>query len=207
MAADPTVDLTTLTEVLAHLDQPSDAGVEDAKLEKIITRASKRISTFCDRRFITETYTEYQHGRRSNSILLKQFPAVKPTELNIDPEGVFGSETVVDTSDYEIMDDSLVVLKNGLRFQTGVRNIKVVYEAGYGTAALGTIPFDLEDGCIQLVDFMYGLVGDRRIGQLQKSKQGENVTYVQGMPDFVIEAILPYKRYEFATSNAPVGNS
>lgn len=205
--ADPTVDLTTLANVLAHLDQPSDSGTEDAKLESIITRASKRISTFCDRRFITETYTEYQSGRRSDSIVLKQFPASKPTGLFIDPDSVFGAETEIDSGDFEIMHDSIVILKTGRKFSSGLRNIKVVYEAGYGTAAGGTIPADLEDGCIQLVDFMYGLVGDRRIGQLQKSKSGENVTYIQGMPEFVVQAIMPYKRLEWPTSNAPVGNS
>ena len=206
MAANPAVDLTTLTRVLDHLDAPSDGGTEDARLERIITRASQRIATFCDRKFITETHTEFQHGRRSDTIMLKHFPASKPSELYIDQSSQFAADTLVPAEDYEIIDDSLVILLNGRYFRKGKRSIKVVYEAGYGTAALDTIPFDLEDGCIQLVDFMYGMVGDRRIGQIQKSKSGENVTFVQGMPDFVVEAIMPYKRLEFAGSNAPVEN-
>lgn len=196
------IDLALLADVKDHLGIPVATTTQDARLDRLISAASRKIMNWCDRRFVQETYTDYMHGRRSDTIILKHWPASKPTELNSDPSSIFAAATIIPTDEYDLIDDSLVVLLNGRKFQRGTRNIKVVYEAGYAT-----IPEDLEEGCIHQVEYTFNLTSDRRIGQITKSKSGESVTYIEdGMPKIVIDAIMPYKRVEFANSNAAIDN-
>lgn len=198
----PAIDLTSLATVKDHLGIPTLNTDQDTRLERLISSASRKIMNFCDRKFVQETHTEYQHGRRSNSLVLKQWPADKPTELNIDPESTFGVDTQVDTTEYEVLHDSILILLNGQKFPKGTRNIKIVYQASYAT-----IPEDLDEACVHQVEYMYNLTADRRLGQITKSKSGVSVTYVQeGMPQIVTDALMPYKRHEFPTANAPVEN-
>lgn len=194
----PAIDLTYLTEVKDHLGI-SDTS-QDSRIDKLITRASRRIMSFCDRRFIEETYTEYQHGRRSDSIVLRQWPAAKPTELYIDNSSEFAASTLIDSDDYNIMHDQLVVLLNGRRFHVGTRNIKVVYTAGY---LFANLPEDIVDNANRLVEYMYQMVEERRIGMRSKGKQGESTSYVLDIPEFIQTGLMPYKRpYEWGSSVA-----
>lgn len=200
----PAIDLTDLTSVKEHIGIDLGDTTQDSRLDKMITRASRRIMSWCDRRFIEESYTEFKNGRRSNSILLRHFPASKPTELYIDSSSVFGASTLVDSSEYDILDGSLVVLLEGRNFEKGRRNIKVVYTAGYTFASL---PEDLVDNANMLVEFMYQMVEERRIGLVNKGKSGETTTYVQGIPQFIKEGLEPYKRpYEWG-SDVAIENS
>ena len=207
--ANAAVDLTLLATVKEHMNVTGTTF--DTILERIITAASLRIANFCDRKFILTTYTEFQHGRASNTVLLKHFPADKPTELNIDPESVFPVDTVVDTADFEVMNDSLLVMLRGLKFPRGTRNIKIIYTAGYdppGTASpTREMPTDLEYACIQFVEYLFAQKDDRSITQTTKGKQGETTTFVTTIPDQVREAIEPYKQLKWPINNVPVLNA
>ncbi len=199
----PAVDLTSLTEVKEHIGIPAVDTTQDARLDKLITRASKRIASYCNRRFIEETYTAYKNGRRSNSILLRHFPASKPTELYIDSSSVFGPETLVASDEYDILDGSIVVMLNGGRFEKGTRNIKIVYTAGY---AFADLPEDIVDNANELVLYQYQKLEERSIGVISKSKQGETTTYVQDIPQFIKTGLDPYKRAHEWGSDVGVEN-
>lgn len=196
------IDLTTLATVKEVIGIGDTS--QDTKLDRLITAASRRIMSFCDRRFVEETYTEVQHGRRSNSLLLRHFPATSVTSLHIDNEGTFGAETLVDATEYTLLDSSLLVMRSGRRFHVGVANVQVVYTAGY---LFTDLPEDLKDNANWLVEYMYQMSDDRRIGLQNKGKSGENTSYVTDIPDFVKTGLMPYKRSHEWGSNVAIQNS
>lgn len=196
------VDLTTVA-IVKDVIGIGDAS-QDSKLDRLVTAASRRIMSFCDRRFIQETYTEVQHGRRSDTLLLKQFPATSITSLHIDKESTFGASTLIDATEYRLLQENLLVMTSGRRFEVGVANVQVVYTAGYVFASL---PQDLQDNANWLVEYMYQMSEERRIGLLNKGKSGENTSYVTDIPDFIRTGLMPYKRpYEWG-SNVAIQNS
>ena len=189
---DPAVDLTTVADVKDVLGIPVSETSQDSRLDRLVTAASRRIATFCDRRFISETYTEFQHGRRTNTLILKHWPAVKPTELNEDADSVFPASSQIASDEYDILDDQFVVLLSGRRFRPGTRSIKIVYTAGYTTA---NIPEDLKDNANWLVEHLFNMTSDRRVGIVSKSKSGESISYItDDLPPLVKQGLMPYKR-------------
>lgn len=198
----PLVDLTDLTSVKDHLGIAG--ATQDSRLDTLITAASDQIERFCDRKFIQATIDEFHNGRRSNTILLRQWPAQKPTEVNIDNDHVFGASTALDSDQFEVLNDSLLVLLDGQRFLRGTRNIKVTYSYGYTFANL---PASLKHMANLQVEYLYNLTTKQRLGMESKSKSGESTTYTtEGLPPQVRDGLTPFKRpYEWG-SNAAIDN-
>ena len=189
-----------------------DNPTVDAETERLINTASEIIAKRTKRILYTLTHTQYLDGSRTNRILLKQWPitggpalgATKP-EVFIDGKSEFAASTAVDTDEYYVDEDVALVIVKG-SFPKGTRNIKVVYEAGYGTAVGADIPSDLENICLEFVQYLNQKHHDRRLGLESKGKSGESVTYELGVPAYIDAMLEPYKRHDFAASNAPVTN-
>jgi len=206
--------LTDLATAKEHLDIPGADTTQDAKIERYINTSSQFFEGYCNRKFITQTYTEYQDGRGSNRIMLRQWPITggpadgntKP-ELSIDSKSLFGPDDVVDPSNYYVDSESefeLVMINDCYgSFPRGTRNLKIVYEAGLGTVAGDDLPPDLVNACLDHVLWLYDRANDRRIGRTNKSKGDENVTYEASTPQSILELLdNNYKRWDFAP---PVG--
>lgn len=208
--------LTDLATAKEHLEIPGADTTQDSKVERFINTASDFFETYCSRKFITQTHTEYQDGRGSNRIMLRQWPitggpadgGTKP-ELFIDSNSVFDASSAVDVTSYYVDSESefeLVLIgctTEGSRFPRGTRNIKVVYEAGYGTVGAGDLPSDLVNACLDYVLWLYDRQNDRRIGRTNKSKGDENVSYEVSIPQSIMNVLdNNYKRVDFAP---PVG--
>lgn len=184
----------------------------DAETERLINAASETIAKRTHRILYTLTHTQFLDGSRTNKILLKQWPitggpaagATKP-EVFIDGKSEFASGSEVDTDEYYVEEDIALVLVKG-SFPKGTRNIKVVYEAGYGTAVGANIPSDLENICLEFVQYLNQKHHDRRLGLQSKGKSGESVTYELGIPKYIDDMLEPYIRHDFSASNAPVTN-
>ena len=184
----------------------------DAETERLINVASEIIAKRTNRILHTITHTQYLDGSRTNRILLKQWPitggpadgATKP-EIFIDGKSTFAATTAVDVDEYYVDEDVAIVMVKG-SFPKGTRNVKVVYEAGYGTAVGADIPSDLENVCLEFVQYLNQKHHDRRLGIETKGKSGESVTYELGIPSYIDVMLEPYKRIDFAASNAPVTN-
>lgn len=172
----------------------------DSILERMINAASQSIEKYLDRVVKEATYTEFQDGRASNKILLKEYPVSSITSLHIDNDGDFDANALIDSGDYSIDSESMLLLRHRT-FTKGYQNIKVVYVAGYST-----VPSDIEHACIEYVNYLYVRRSDRRVGVKSKSKGGENITFVEGIPELIAQMLLPYKRNEFPSSNSPVLN-
>lgn len=193
--------LVTLADAKDHLNIPSANLDFDDRVKRYINSATFEIENFLDRKIIKRTYIEYQDGRNSNRIVLKNWPADKPSELRIDPESVFTDpSTLIDSGDYEIDNDSMVVMPNRL-FSKGTRNIKVVYEAGFTT-----VPWPIQTACLWLVAWDYDIQSDRRVGNKSKEKNNEQTDYHEDWPPWLIRRLMPYRRFEWPIANAPTEN-
>lgn len=183
--------LTTLAKAKSWLDIPTAETAEDTRIELLINAASQLIEKECQRVLIQQSYTEYFDGARTNRILLPQWPAQKPSEVNIDASWVFGADTALASTDYEIQRNGELVLKDRY-FPRGDRNIKVTYIAGYSP-----IPPDLEMACLMLTEYYYQIRSDRRNGIKSKSKNGENISFTESIPEPIRKLLENYIRLDF----------
>jgi len=199
--------LVTVANVKVHLDIPSADVSQDAKIELYINTASERIERHLDRKLIYQQHTERQDGRGSDRVMLKHYPAQKPNQVFDDPSWDF--LTPIAIADYDIEDAGVVVLRRA-RFQRSNLNVKVVYNAGYKSiVAPGSgpdLPADLQHACILLVEWMYQMRADRRLGVKGKAKNQENISFTQGMPAEVVELLDPHRRIDAPLTPASVGN-
>jgi len=187
-------------------------AVVDAETERLVNTASEMIAKRTNRVLYKKTHTEYWDGSRTNRILLSEWPitggpaagATKP-EISIDSKSLFASGTEIDTDEYYVDRDIAIVMIN-LSFPKGTRNVKVIWEAGLGNHASDDFPSDLQNACLELVQFLLNKKHDRRIGIQTKGKLNENISYELGIPKYIDELLLPYIRLDFNTTNAPVSN-
>lgn len=179
--------LTTLDACKIQLDIPTSNTAQDALLERYINSASQQIERYCDRSFISESKTEFYDGTRSNELLLRRSPVSAVSLVAVDSERTFGSDTVLVASTYAVVGDVALRRHSGT-WGKGSQNIKVTYTAGYST-----IPADLEDACILLVEHRYRMRGDRRLGRSSQGKQGESISYIADWPQEVLSILENYR--------------
>jgi hypothetical protein len=94
----------------------------------------------------------------------------------------------------------MMLLYSGM-FPSGYHNIKIDYNAGYAT-----IPSDLEEACLDYVEYTYNKSDDKSINKASISKAGESTSFITGIPDIIKETIEPYKRFEFYSTQVPISN-
>jgi hypothetical protein len=193
--------LTDLATAKSYLDIPSGNTDQDANVERLINAVSDMFERYTSRKLVQQTITEYQDGRTTRSILLKEYPALKPSALYISNDWIFDSTTLVDPAEYDIFQGLEVRFKNKL-FDSGTRNIKIVYAGGYNP-----LPADLVEAALMMVQYLYVQRSDRRLGKDTISKNGESIKFVQGIPTFITTILEPYVNCDLPLLNAPVANS
>jgi hypothetical protein len=198
--------LTSLATAKEHLGIPALTVTYDDLITRFINEATGRIETFCDRRLKQRTgIIEIQDGFAQNRIMLDQWPASLPSQLWIDPTGLFTDPQYQLAADKFALDVSArgegigVVLTKGCYFPRGTKNIKAVYNGGYAV-----VPDELEGSCLWYVQFLYEVRSERTIGLESKGKNQENTTYRGDLPDFVQNTLLAYKRTEWPTGDRMV---
>jgi hypothetical protein len=193
--------LTTLATAKDFLEIAVSNTSQDTRIERFINAASAMIEQYCSRRFKVQTFIEVHDGRSSQSILLHNWPAQKPSEVNIDPSWAFGPSTALAVDTFTVMDNGWLTLRSSI-FPRGVQNIKITYQAGYST-----VPADLEEIALMLVEYLYQHRNDRRSGIKSKSKSGENIAYMETIPPNITSLLGPYIRTDFPHSDSVVENT
>ena len=193
--------LTTLAVAKDYLDILSSDTSQDSRVERMINAASDMIERYTSRKIKQQSITEYHDGKHSNRLVLREWPALKPSEIKVDSGWVFDSTSVWSTDTYDIERDSVVILKYGTVFPKGSRNIKVTYQGGYAT-----VPSAIEEACLIIVQWLDGLRTDRRVGVKSKSKGGENVSFEAEMPAVAKGILEPFIRIEFPESERSTTN-
>ena len=132
-------DLSTLEKVKSYLGVTGSG--EDTLLGELLGAASARIRGHCGREITSATYTEQYDGRGLGRIVLVQRPATSITTVHDALDRAFDSGSLVDSDDYTLYGEEGIVELDPARagFQDGVRNVQVVYVAGYST-----VPADVD---------------------------------------------------------------
>lgn len=126
--------LTTIEKVKAYLEIANDTS-RDEVLTRLISSAQATIENYCRRKFEVENYTESFDGP-VRKVFPEQYPIISITSL-----------------DYGVNNLSIEKYKNRGTYIDLMRNyfdINLSYRSGYET-----IPNDLEQACIMLVDYYY----------------------------------------------------
>lgn len=138
----PAADQNLVT--LANLQADLEITGEDTYLNRQIAAVSNEIATYCGRTFKAETITETIHYDWSfDGLSLSRFPVQSITSISLDG-------TTVSSSLYTAQSTSGVIYaldssSDNVTWAAG--RYVVVYVAGYST-----IPSDLEQACISLVN-------------------------------------------------------
>ena len=155
------IDLTTLANVKEYLDIEPDDTRFDSVIGKLITASSRQVEGYCNRRLEICAFTENYDGNASDILFLKNTPIVSVTSLSMDDEPFQAEE-------FKVYDDYVRLVSR--LFTRGDLNISIEYSAGWFDAETESPPADVEDACIQLVAFKFGLRGaeglaERRVNQ------------------------------------------
>lgn len=139
-------DLTTVANFKTNFNIKSTFTDHDTLIQNTITQKSKRCSEYCNRKFAARNLTEYYDGDESGILILNEYPVNSITSIHDDTDRVYGSDTLIASTDYVIKSDDGMVKFDGVLLTKGIDNIKVVYNAGFST-----LPGDLVSACEMLV--------------------------------------------------------
>jgi hypothetical protein len=201
--------LCTIAQCKIYLDIASADTSQDSKIEHLINVSSSMVESYLDRKLIYNQYIELHDGRVNDRLILKEWPAEKPTEILSDTLWSFDNTTIIPPENYVIDQETTVVLK-GYYFPRGNRNIRITYYAGYASPVFGgggfPLPGELNQACVMLVAWQYQLRADRRLGIASKGKQGESISYVKGLPAEIALMLDMHVRMELPFTSTGIGN-
>lgn len=126
--------LTTLDKVKEYLEIAEDDMSRDSVLTRLIPTASSAIEQYCRRKFNAADYEESYPGPKK-MLFPRQYPIISIASLTDDDEAI---------EDYKNRESYIDL---GATYSG---EIEISYRAGYET-----IPDDLEQACIMLIDFYY----------------------------------------------------
>jgi uncharacterized phiE125 gp8 family phage protein len=201
--------LVTLAEAKDHLDILTSTIAIDARVERLVNVASQMIESYTDRKLIYQTASIRRDGRRSDRVLLPEYPVVAITALYDDPNWEFSAQTIIDPTEYYVEENSVLVLK-GRAFSRANGNVRVDFSFGYRSPNGGVLgherPSDLFYACLMTIEWLEKLRTDRRLGVQSKSKNGESISFSQELPAEIQMMLQEYRRYEMPNSDATTGN-
>lgn len=141
--------LVTVADVLAYLkDSTTQSGDPNYVLiESLINSASDYCERYIRSPIVNKSLTESYSGEGTTDLYLDYAPIVSLTSFTMD-------SMVYNISNLDFEDYGLVFFKDGSTFTKGRKNIQITYVAGLG-ANMNTIPHDVRQACILLVQFWY----------------------------------------------------
>lgn len=169
-------DLTTLSKAKEFL-RISGPG-DDLLIERLVSSASQLIETYLNRIILSKSYVEKFDGKNTDFHLMSNYPISSIEEIKID-----GS---IYTGEY-IDDKEQLVLKNSY-FTRGKLNCIITYTAGFTT-----VPFDIEQACLELVAIKYKQL--EHIDLSSKVISGETTSFiVSDIPAFIKITLNNYRK-------------
>lgn len=177
--------LTTVAAVKELIKEESGETRYNNLLERMINASSEMIEKYCDRHFEAATYKEIHIGDGTEDLL----PWITPV-LEI------SSVKDVESSVYELLDSHLIRLEG--TWQRGQKYL-VEYKAGYvlpkdeAEETPRTLPYDLEDACIELVAGKFGAFMSQSAGKLSLIQEDFNVRFAQKMPESICDVLDLYR--------------
>lgn len=173
----------TVSDVKAFLSLT--VATDDALLTSLIQAASNAMETVMNRAVAQAPYTDLVDGNGKSALMLSNRPVISVTSVTI------GAEVIPASTGWGVtgftQDENVVILRNRV-FTRGLRNVVVVYQAGWATT-----PDDIKQACIETVALKYRQ--KEYAGYRSKSLAGETVTFdKQDFPDSVERILNNYKK-------------
>lgn len=184
---------TTLAYVREHLHIGISETYFDDQLSNLINRSLAILEAYIGHGIKSRTITEYYDGDGTNKLVLNKWPLISVTSIHVDSERVFGSDYLMDTDDYYVDTEHGIVEvfqetgSGPVSFECGVKNVKVVYVAGYAT-----IPADLVHIANEHVALLFRRSATE--GTTSQSLGGKSEIYDESsMPRWLMHRLAPYK--------------
>lgn len=184
------MDLTTTAKLKIYLGIAETDTSEDDLLAQLIAQNSKRIEAYCQRHFASSTLTDDFNGTGTNSLVLATRPLTQLTSVKIDCARSFPAESEIDTEELSLDSEAGIITRIDNIFPRGVRNVRVVYVAGFST-----VPDDINLACIKLAAASYAHaksgadgIKSERIGEYSVEYEREDISpEVEGILESYIE--------------------
>ncbi len=199
--------LTTLAAVKDFLKIDNTDSQYDGLLERMINAASEAIEGYCQRHFERASYNEWYRGNGRQMLVLSQSPIIQVILVELNNGAI---------TDYEVMADYGMLYRLALwpayGYPAGLvgdrvgssQNIRVVYEAGYilpkdedlqaSPPVVRTLPYDLEDACIDLVALKFNQRQEEAAGKVTRAQADYQTTYQQDIPPRLRQVLDRYRR-------------
>jgi hypothetical protein len=180
--------LTTWERAKAVLGFSYDQQEEVEFLIDAVSSTANRIS---GRKLRARDYDDLRvDGSGSNTLLLPEYPIVSVTALYVDRTRLFGDDTLLDPSSFQILSEFGMVRRYTGIFPLGVGVIKLTAKLGYFP-----VPEDLELAVLEGVSYNRRRLGSDTIGMRQISVDGQVTSqYEIGLPLTVREVFESYRR-------------
>jgi hypothetical protein len=186
--------LTTLSNVKTYMGITGTAS--DNRINQLIPAASKIVQEYCEREFLSATYTERYDGNavglNGGYIWLNNVPVTAITSITFEPDFSVLSETVTGSNFSYDPDTGLVQFdpdSNYTRaFRMGFRNLSVVYTAGDAS-----VPEEVDTATAMVVAAMVGQAG--RDPSAYRERIGDYEYYARSAAD----GGSPYEVLRYAT--------
>lgn len=183
------VDIATVTELMGAKETDSD---QKNLLKSFINSASSFCNSETHRLLLSRVLTEYYSGDGSNSLFTNQYPITTITAVYDDLARAYGSDTEIDSGDLVYMPETLAykIVYDGGTFTQGIKNLKVQYTAGYST-----IPYDLQQACIEIIMFYWKSFKDGRFGITSRTIGDGSITIeTVNYPKSALKVLGIYRR-------------
>ena len=184
---------TTLAYAREHLHIGISETYFDDQISNLINRSYKILEAYLGHAIKSTTYTEYYDGDGTKKLLLRKWPIVSVTSINVDIDRDFASDTVMDSDDYYVDTENGIIdvwQETGVGptvFEFGIKNVKIIYVAGYAT-----IPNDLVHIANEHVAFLFRRSATE--GTTSQSLGGKSEIYDErDMPAWLRHRLSPYK--------------
>ena len=171
-------------------DEGIDTGI-DQLICNLINNVSRFADSYIGEVFYIAGYTEYFDGDNTDRIIPEHYPVNLITSLHSDEDRVFDATTLIDSTSYVIVDKIYVRLLDDEYFETGIQNIKLVYQAGPSS-----VPLDLQQACAEIVawKFKEGR-GGGDLNVQSKTRTDSTTTYFgEAIPKSAKAVLDRYKR-------------
>lgn len=198
--------LVTLSDVKTHLGITTAA--DDALLGLLQGSADDFVAQYCGRSFAGGSFTE-DHPGGARAAFLHNYPVTTVTSVKVDPNRAFGSETVLDATNYFVHAERGVVEALGGPFVPSRPGWRVAADDFPGavriayTTATGQVPAAVARAYVELVGHWYRQVKTHvsltHLNQLQQTNGSVVTEYPFGqsggfrVPTCVLQLLECYR--------------
>lgn len=155
-------DLAKLSDVKSWVGLKDTNLDHDDDLSRLVSACSAAMQRVMERTIASADYRHAADGPGAAFMLVKNYPITRVSSVSVDGRTIDPARVS--------FDETAIYLSGGERFARGRQNVALRYTAGFDT-----VPFDLEQVCIETVGLRWR---ERdRIGLTSKGLQGETTSF------------------------------